>query len=338
VKGRDDAMNRIIEDLQNPAALPDKTKGVSVVQTHISIVFVADEFVYKVKKPVNFGFLDFSTLEKRQYYCHREVELNRRLSKGLYLDVLPVTMDGRKYTMAGPSGEAVEYAVKMRRLPINKLMKSVFARDEITEDHLKRVAGVLARFHSSALRTPEIDEFGMPERFKINSDENFDQVEKYVGITISEKEFKSIKRWTEDFYRLNRDLFLERIKRGRIRDCHGDLHMEHICLTEDLPIFDCIEFNDRFRYSDTIADIAFLLMDLEYHGGDRYAEDLLNKYRDIAQDGDVDLLLPFYKVYRAFVRGKVNGFQVDDESIGKEKKERAVQRAKRYFRLAYSYL
>jgi aminoglycoside phosphotransferase family enzyme len=331
-------MSNIIEDLQDPAALPDKTGGVTVVQTHISIVFMGDEFVYKVKKPVDFGFLDFSTLEKREYYCNREVELNRRLSKGLYLNVIPVTMEKGKYTLRGTSGEPVEYAVRMKRIPDEKLMKSLFARDAITQNHLKRIAEVLAGFHSGALRTTEIDEFGEPDKFKVNTDENFEQVEKYVGITISEENFQSIKRWTDEFYTVNRDLFLERIKAGKIRDCHGDLHMEHICLSEDLPIFDCIEFNDRFRYSDTIADIAFLLMDLEFRGGEGLAKILWENYKALAQDGDVDLLLTFYKVYRAFVRGKVNGFQVDDESIDEKKKEEAVHMAKKYFRLAYSYI
>jgi aminoglycoside phosphotransferase family enzyme len=240
--------------------------------------------------------------------------------------------------LRGASGEAVEYAVRMKRIPDEKLMKSFFARNEITQNHLKRIAEVLAVFHSGALRTDEIDEFGEPERFKVNTDENFEQVEKYVGITISEDQFRSIRKWTDDFYIVNRDLFLDRIKGGKIRDCHGDLHMEHICLTEDLPILDCIEFNDRFRYSDTIADVAFLLMDLEYHGGERLAKILWEDYKALAQEGDVDLLLTFYKVYRAFVRGKVNGFQVDDESIGAKKRKEAVHIAKKYFQLAYSYI
>jgi uncharacterized protein len=332
-------MNDIIEDLRNPSALPDKTGRVAVVQTHISIVFVADAFVYKVKKPVNFGFLDFSTLEKRKYYCQREVELNRRLSRDLYLGVLPVTLQGTSHTLRETGGEVVDYAVKMKRIPDDRLMKSLFSSNGITEDHLKQIAEVVARFHANAASTSEIDAFGAPERFKINTDENFDQVSKYIGITISEKQFRSIRNWTEDFYRSNRALFLERTVQGRIRDCHGDLHMEHVCLTEDLPIFDCIEFNDRFRYSDTIADIAFLLMDLEYHGGEGLAKTLWNYYKELAQeDDDVDALLTFYKVYRAFVRGKVNGFQVDDAAIGRQGKEAAVSRAAKYFQLATSYI
>ncbi len=331
-------MGSIIEDLQNPALLPDRTEYISVVQTHISIVFVADEFVYKVKKPVNFGFLDFSTLEKRRYYCRQEVELNRRLSRDIYLDVLPVIFDGANYTLKGGPGKVVEYAVKMKRIPDEKLMKSVFENDEITNIHLKKIAEVLARFHLNARRSPEIDQYGEAEKFKVNTDENFEQVEKYIGITIQEKEFDAVNRWTKGFYDSNKELFLRRIEEGRIRDCHGDLHMEHICFTENLSIIDCIEFNDRFRYSDTVADIAFLLMDLEYHGGKNFSKILWGHYKEFTGEKEVDSLLNFYKVYRAFVRGKVNSFQLDDETIRSDKKEEAVQTASRYFQLAHSYI
>ena len=331
-------MTSIIEDLQDPGVLPDNTNGVSVVQTHISIVFVADDFVYKVKKPVKFDFLDFSTLEKRQYFCRQEVKLNRRLSEGIYIGTLPITFDGRRHSLKGGPGEVVDYAVKMKRIPDESLMKSVFEKGRLTNDHLKEIAGVLARFHLNALRSPEIDHFGEPIKFKINTDENFEQVEKYIGITIREKDFKAIKTWTEDFYETNWDLFHTRISDGRIRDCHGDLRMEHVCFTEPLAIIDCIEFNDRFRYSDTVADIAFLLMDLEDHGGAEFSRVLWDLYKTLAGEGDVDALLTFYKVYRAFVRGKVDSFQVDDETIGPDRKHAANQGAKRYFELARSYI
>ena len=331
-------MTSIIDDLQNPDFLPDRTDTVSVVQTHISIVFIANEFVYKVKKPVNFGFLDFSTLEKRKHYCHQEIVLNRRLSKDIYLDVLPVVFDGRKHILGTDSGEVVEYAVKMRRIPDEELMKSLFENGELTGDHLSKIAGVLAGFHSNALRTSEIEQFGEPEAFKVNTDENFEQVARYTGITLKKNEFEALKKWTTDFYKSNRTLFSDRIKEGRIRDCHGDLHMEHICFTEPLSIIDCIEFNDRFRYSDTLADIAFLLMDLEYHKGEEHSKLFLNAYKALSGERNVDSLLTFYKVYRAFVRGKVNSFQVDDDGIGSDKKEIAIQTARTYFKLAYCYV
>jgi len=331
-------MGSIIEDLQNPASLSDKTESVSVVQTHISVVFVADDTVYKVKKPVDFGFLDFSTLDKRKYYCGQEVILNRRLSQGIYLDVLPVMYDGETHTLKQGGGEVVEYAVKMRRIPDNKLMKSVFNRNELSDRHLEKISRVLTEFHLNAATSDEIAEFGRPERVKVNTDENFDQVDKYIGTTIHEKEFYAISRWTEDFYSENQDLFLKRIGEGRVRDCHGDLHMEHICFTEDLSVIDCIEFNERFRYIDSVSDIAFLLMDLEYHGGEKYSELLWDFYKRDAEEDDVDSLLTFYKVYRAFVRGKVTSFQLDDAAISAEKKKEAIQTAGRYFQLAYAYV
>lgn len=331
-------MDNLILDLSNPQALPDKTDHVTVVQTHISIVFVADHYVYKVKKPVNFGFLDFSTLDKRQYYCHREVELNRRLSKDLYLGVLPIHYNGQHFIIGSDEGEIVEYAVKMKRIPEHRLMINVFRSGNLDERYLRKIATVLGRFHSTAETSPEIEIYGQPDRFKLNTDENFSQVEKYQGLTIEKPVFLALREWTNRFYGDHHNLFHRRIAGGHIRDCHGDLHMEHICLTQELPIFDCIEFNERFRYSDTVADIAFLLMDLEYHGGYREAGILWKIYKEIAREEGVERLLTFYKIYRAFVRGKVNSFQVEDGSINTKEKEKAIRAARQYFQLAYSYI
>ena len=331
-------MNSIIEDLLDPAALPDVTENVSLVQTHISIVLVADDFVYKIKKPVDFGFLDFSTLKKRRYYCHQEINLNRRLSKGLYIDVLPVIFDGRHHKIGEGRGEVVEYAVKMKRIPDRTLMKSLFERGELRSKHLKKIAQVLAGFHLSAQRSNEIEKFGSPEMFRINTDENFEQTKRYIGTTIGHNDFNTINQWTDGFYSENRTLFQDRIRSHKIRDCHGDLHMEHVCLADPIAIFDCIEFNDRFRYTDTLADIAFLLMDLEYKGGKDLADTLWDFYTEIAGDSNMDALLTFYKVYRAYVRGKVNSFQIDDEQIGPDKKEEAIQTARQYFQLARRYI
>ncbi len=328
----------MISDLRHPSALPDKTDKVSLVQTHISLVFVADAFVYKIKKPVDFGFLDFSSLEKRGLYCRKEMELNRRLSQGIYLDVLPVTFDGERHSLRGDKGEVVDYALKMKRIPPESLMRSIFDRGELSEGHLKQVAEVLARFHIHAQRSPEIDTFGEMERFKINTDENFEQVEKYIGASVQENVFHALKNWTDQFYKNQGILFSERIQAGAVRDCHGDLHMEHVCFIDPLAIIDCIEFNDRFRYSDRIADIAFLLMDLEFHGGEEYSRLLWREYKERVGEGDVETLLNFYKVYRAFVRGKVISFQIDDPGISQEDKQEALEKAGRYFGLAYDYI
>jgi len=331
-------MGSIVDDLSKPTSLPGDVKTVSVIQTHISIVFLADEFVYKIKKPVDFGFLDFSTLEKRHYYCQQEVSLNRRLSKDVYLAVLPVLYDGKIHKIAQGKGRVVEYAVKMKRLPDEMIMKSLLSRGELKIKHVEKLSNLLARFHLTAENSSDIDKYGEPEVFAVNTDENFTQTEKYVDITVQKKDFKALRRWTEDFYRKHDDLFWKRIEAKRIRDCHGDLHMDHICFDDDLCIFDCIEFNDRLRYTDCLADIGFLMMDLEYHEGRSFSKQLWELYKKSAGETEVDILLNFYKVYRAYVRGKVTSFQLDDENIGPEEKEAALKTAKRYFDLACSYI
>lgn len=331
-------MSSLIHDLLNPAALPDPTKAVSLVQTHISLVFIADDYVYKIKKPVDFGFLDFTSLEKRKYYCHQEVSLNQRLAKDVYIDVIPVTFDGTMHNIGGSEGETIEYAVKMKRIPDDRLMRALFHRGELGEGHLKKIAQVLARFHQNAEHSSEIEYFGRPDVFRVNTDENFDQTRKYIGKTITREVFDHLFSWTDRFYKDKATLFLKRISGKKIRNCHGDLHMEHVCLTGKLAIIDCIEFNDRFRYSDTIADIAFLIMDLEYQGGGGYADRLWEYY--VQETGDIGMreLLTFYKVYRAYVRGKVISFQLDDENIGAKEKEKAIKAASKYFMLARSYV
>jgi uncharacterized protein len=331
-------MSSLLTDLSKPDNLPDETARVSVVQTHISFVFIADDFVYKVKKPVNLGFLDFSTLKKRRYYCQQEIILNRRLSEGVYIDVLPIRRTRNTYIMGEGKGRVVEYAVKMRRLPDEMLMKSLFIKGKLKDEHLKKVAMVLSDFHSTARYSNEISNYGKPELLRVNTDENFAQTEKYIGRTIKKNDFSSILSWTENYYKSNTGLFLDRIKQKKIRDCHGDLHMEHVYLTEGSPIIDCIEFNDRFRYTDIICDISFLLMDLEYHGAYEFSKKLWQFYNESGIESGIESLVTFYKVYRAYVRGKVNSFQLDDDHIDEEKKGEATELSKKYFELARSYI
>ncbi|MFC1863380.1 gluconokinase [Thermodesulfobacteriota bacterium] len=331
-------MASIIDDLQKPNSLPDPTETVFFIQTHISMVFVADNFVYKVKKPVDFGFLDFSTIEKRKHFCNQEIVLNSRFSNSIYLSVLPVRFNGKVHFLGEGRGEVVDYAVKMKRIPDFALMKSFFERDELNEGHLGAIARAIAGFHEKALQSKEIDNFGDPDVFKFTTDENFEQTEKYIGITISGNSYNILKQWTDRFFQKNRDLFYKRISLKRIKDCHGDLHMEHICLSDPVSMIDCIEFNDRLRYTDTLADIGFLLMDLEYRGGKGFADVLWEKYSRIAKEDRMEPMLTFYKIYRAYVRGKINSFQVDDLQITMDKKEIANNTAKKYFKLALGYI
>ncbi len=333
-------MSSMIDDLMHPSAYPEIPEKVSLAQTHISTVFIGDKFVYKIKKPVNFGFLDFSTLEKRNFYCNKEVELNSRFSNDVYLGVYPVTFDGTKHTING-KGEVVDYAVKMRRLADEDLMKSRFRNGTITSEDIERIGEAIASFHKISIQSEKINEYGNLDAVKLNTDENFQQTEEFVGDSISKEQYHSLKNWTGDFYKKHQELFIQRIKKGKIKDCHGDLHMEHICLTDPIIIFDCIEFNDRFRYIDTISDISFLLMDLEFNGGERLSEQLCKVYLSYVGEEDNDLinhLINFYKVYRAYVRGKVTSFILKDTAISNDKKTKAIDIAQRYFTLAHSYI
>jgi aminoglycoside phosphotransferase family enzyme len=332
--------SKLISDLMQPSAYPEKSKDVTLAHTHISTVFILDNFVYKIKKPVNFGFLDFSTLEKRKYYCNKEIELNSRFSQDVYLGVYPVAFDGKKHAING-KGEIVDYAVKMRRLSDKDLLKSRFKEDNVTYEDIERIGEAIAVFHKSSLQSKKIDEFGNLNAVKFNTDENFQQTAEFIGNSISQTQFNALKNWTAKFYKEHQELFAQRVKNGKIRDCHGDLHMEHICLTDPIIIFDCIEFNDRFRYSDTLSDIAFLLMDLEFNGGKSLSEQLCKTYLVRTGEKDDDLvyqLIDFYKVYRAYVRGKVTSFILNDTSVSDNKKTGARETAQQYFALAYSYI
>jgi len=330
---------KMINDLMNPSAYPENLGKIKLAQTHISTVFIGDEFVYKIKKPVNFGFLDFSTLEKRNFYCKNEVKLNSRFSDDVYLGVYPVTFNGDKYSIDG-EGEVVDYAVKMRRLSDDDLLKTRFKKGIVKPDDIDRIGKAIANFHKKSPRSKEIDEFGKLETVKFNTDENFEQTKVFIGNSITKEQFNDLKNWTDEFYKNNKNLFNKRIKEGKIRDCHGDLHMEHICLTDPIIIFDCIEFNDRFRYSDVASDIAFLLMDFEYNDGKNFSNQLLKAYIINSNEDDEHIyqLVNFYKIYRAYVRGKVTSFVLNDPNISENKKNEAVKIAQKYFKLAHSYI
>jgi len=181
----------------------------------------------------------------------------------------------------------------------------------------------------------------MVDTVKFNTDENFEQTWEFIGRSITEEELGDIKKWTERFYSDNEELFRRRIASGKIRDCHGDLHMEHICLTDPVSIIDCIEFNDRFRYSDTASDIGFLIMDMEYNRRKDLADTLYESYLEHSDEEDrsvFELVLRFYKVYRAYVRGKVTSFQLNDINISRDRKEKVSKTAAKYFKLAHSYV
>jgi uncharacterized protein len=235
-----------IQALLDPQVYPEPIREVEMLQTQMSFLFFTRKHVYKVKKAVDLGYLDYTTLSKRLFYCQREVELNRRLCPDAYLGVVPITRFRGKYYLEGKD-RAVEYAVKMMRLPRFEMMDFLLEHHRLTPRMVARVAQKVADFHRDALTNDTIGAFGAPEMIARNNDENFTQTEKYIGDIIPAKQYQAIQSFTTGFIENNRSLFAERVESGRIRDCHGDLHAAHICFADDICIYDCIEFNDRFR-------------------------------------------------------------------------------------------
>jgi aminoglycoside phosphotransferase family enzyme len=325
----------IVDALLTPEAYPQDAGKIELIQTHISFVFLTKNYVYKVKKAVNFGFLDFSTLDKRYAYCKKELELNRRLCPEIYLEVVPITKSNG--IMVNGNGVTIEYALKMKRLPQERIMTLLLKEKKVDKKTIDKVARIVAEFHSKAQTSPEISGFGSLKIVKTNWDENFAQTKKYINQTVPKPEFQFIQTKINTLMEKNKSLFESRIADKRIRDCHGDLHSGNIFITGKICIFDAIEFNDRFRYSDVAADVAFLAMDLDFQQRSDLADYFIESYIGYSKDQQLIQMLPFYKCYRAFVRGKVISFRLDDPNIKSEEKVSATNEAQAYFKLAVEY-
>jgi len=304
--------------------------------THISKVFLTGPFVYKIKKALDLEFLDYTTLEKRGYFCDQEVALNRRLTQNVYLGVVPITQKDGRYFMAGP-GRPVEYCVKMRQLPQEFSMIRLLEAGKIDKGKLRALAGTLVQFYDQALTGGDITAFGSWKTVRANCEENFRQTEPFSGSIIDERLFQIVRAATRSFLRRRKELFERRMEEEKIRDCHGDLRSGHIYFEDGIQIVDCIEFNERFRYGDITSDLAFLAMDLDYEGHPRSAQDLLQAYVSDTQDHDLFALLDFYKCYRAFVRIKVNCLRLQQKDITKKERGRLLKDTTRYTDLAYQY-
>jgi aminoglycoside phosphotransferase family enzyme len=326
---------QVVDALMKPEAYDEEAGSVELVQTHISFVFLTKRFVYKVKKAVDFGFLDFTTLEKRRFFCEKELELNRRLCGDMYLEVVPINKSDA-IKIKG-EGETVEYAVKMKRMPQEKMMSKLLEKNKVDDKLIDRIAKIIAEFHSKAETNRRISGFGSLAIIETNWKENFEQTEEYVGKIISMNDFKLIHERISDFMKSNVSLFEKRIAEGRIRDCHGDIHSGNIFITNGIYIFDAIEFNERFRYSDVASDMAFLAMDLDYKERVDLSDFLIKRYVEYSGDQELTRLLPFYKCYRAYVRGKVTSFKLKDPNVNSKEKKAATKEAKTYFKLASTY-
>jgi len=327
----------IIEALKDPATYDEEVRYIRLVQTHISYILLTGKYAYKIKKPVNFGFLDFTSLEKRKFYCEEEFRLNRRLCGDMYVDVLPITLSGGHVKING-YGRIVEYTVKMKELPQEALMTKLLMRNKVNVNIIDKIARILSDFHNKAETNKEIEEYGSIRVVKFNWDENFEQTRGFIGKTISSRDYVFISQTIQEFLKDKKDLFNLRRRKGKIRECHGDLHSGNIFITDKIYIYDAIEFNKRFRYSDVASDIAFLIMDLEFMSKKNLSDRLLERYVEYSGEKEDFLkILPFYKCYRAYVRGKVTSFKLNDPNISEEEKEDSKKTAEKYFKMSRQY-
>lgn len=340
-------IHTLIAGLADPTAYPHAVSDVIVHQTHISAVFLAGPFAYKVKKPVRLGFLDFSTLELRHHFCEQEVRLNRRLAPHVYLGVVPVVAIGNRLRFEG-AGEPLDWAVKMVRLPDDASLLARLRRHDVSPGDMAHLGRFLAAFHQSAEAGDHVSAFGRFEVVAGNARENFSQTETHVGTAVSQSVFDRVRALNDDALHRLRPLIEDRAARGVPRDTHGDLHLDHVYFRDDGEPFaiDCIEFNERFRFADPIADLAFLVMDLKFHEfqtrgliprGSLVAA-LVGSYFATSCDRDGHELLPFYTAYRAVIRAKVDGIKQSDPEIPAGEKITAAGRAKGRWLLALAEL
>jgi aminoglycoside phosphotransferase family enzyme/predicted kinase len=336
-------LSQLIAELSQPAAYSYPVPLIEVRQTHISVVFLAGSFVYKIKKPVDLGFLDFSSLEKRRHYCQEEVRLNRRLAPEVYLDVVPVTVGPSGARFEG-RGDAIEWAVKMQRLPDDANMESRLDRGQLDTGNVADLAGRIAAFHAAAEGGERIAAFGRFDVVAGNARENLEQAAPHVGTTISRAVLDRLQSLVEASLEQNRALIEARADAGAPRDTHGDLRLDHVYLLPDrappadVIVIDCIEFNERFRFADPVADMAFLVMGFLGRGRGDLARTFADAYFRSSGDEAGRALLPFYVSYRAAVRGKVESLKLVEPEIPQAERDAALVRARGLWLLALSAL
>lgn len=325
----------VIRALLDPAIYPHPAHDLQLIQTHVSYVVLAGNFAYKVKKPVDFGFLNFSTLGRRGYYCRKEVVLNSRLCSDTYLGVVAIRETNGAYSLGG-RGQIVEYAVQMRRLPQERMMDQLLAAGKLTPEMVRAVADKVARFHEAAETSPRIAEYGA-WAIRYAWDENIQQWQPYVGQTVTPEQNRILTAFGEAFFARKKDVLRHRVEQLRIREGHSDLRSDAVCLEDGVCIMDCVEFNRRIRLVDVARDVGFLAMDLDYRDAPRFGQTFVDRYIEVSGDEEMRQIIDFYKSYNACVRGKVDGFRLSQPEVPEAEQRQARAAARRYFHLACKY-
>lgn len=294
----------------------------SLIETHISWLLLTGQYVYKIKKPVNFGFLDFSTLEKRRFCCNEELRLNKRLAAELYLEVVPITGTENQPQLGG-AGVAIEYAVKMVQFPAGQLLGEYARTGQLGTDHIDQLVDIVADFHQTIAQTDSKSPYGDSANINHWFAENFDHIKPLLVDNAEKQQLQRIRQWGDTEWHKLTGLMQLRKQQGYVRECHGDLHLGNMTLINGkVTLFDCIEFNPMLRWVDVISEVAFLFIDLLHFGYDRYAYRFLNRYLQRTGDYQGLALLRYYLVYRALVRAKVSllrmAQQQGDDAVTKQ--------------------
>ncbi len=328
----------IVSQLLLPAAYPHKVDRIQLRETHISWVFLTGDWAYKVKKPRDLGFLDYSSLAARKHFCEEELRLNRRFAPELYLDVVPICEQGGLHVLRiGGEGPPVDYAVKMRQFDDNELLSHIAERDGLDPDLIRSLGGLLARTHATLSPVYPDSGAGTPLAMHDAMLQNFEQIAAYPLASEHREWLAEVERWSTQRVAFFLPAMIRRIAQGFVKDCHGDLHLGNIARIEgELCFFDCIEFNDNFRIMDTIAEAAFLVMDCQARGLEAEAMRLLNDYLEYSGDYEGLALFNWYRCYYAIVRAKVNLLRLET-SEDELRNSDAYQDFSRYLELAVSY-
>ncbi len=328
----------LIESLQHPSLFDHPVTKFKVIETHISLVLLTGQYAYKIKKPVNFGFLDFSTLEKRHFYCEEELRLNRRLAPHLYLGLVTINGSDKQPELDG-QGPVIEYAVKMQQFPQTAQLNRLLAEQGLDNSIMDKLARKVADFHLSTDRVEKESNFGDLIHIQQPVLENFEHIHNSIDDQAIAPLLDKLEHWSKQQLEELADVIQQRKAQGFVRECHGDMHLRNIALwNDDIIIFDCIEFNKNFYFIDVMSEIAFLIMDLEDRQEDALAQRFLNSYLEITGDYEGLRLLRFYKVYRALVRAKVDALRTGQEIPGSQEYDQTFKDFLQYLKLAERYI
>ena len=326
-----------ITKMLQPEVYDHPVKNIELIETHISWVILTGDFAYKIKKPVDFGFLNFSTLEKRHSCCLNELRLNRRLAPAIYLAVVSISGTADKPVITS-SGEAIEYAVKMAQFPQSAQLDLMLAAGKLNAEQMDAIARMVANFHQNIKIAVDSMDYGNNDIIYQPAEENFSQIREHLNITLYASTLAVLQSWSKSTFENLKFIFEQRKRDGFVRECHGDMHLRNLVWLDTGPTaFDCIEFNSHLRWIDVISEVAFLVMDLQDRQQHQLANRFLNCYLEVSGDYAGLSILPFYLCYRALVRAKVDALRLEQKNITQEGRQQILTEFESYLQLATTY-